>query len=599
MTATRRGKIVTFYSYKGGTGRSMALANIGWILASTGRRVLLIDWDLEAPGLHRYLHPFLQDKELASTPGLINFFVDVAAAARMERAKTEARWFEDHASLVPYTVPVDWEFPQSGLLEFVGAGRQDAGYAVAVTTYNWQAFYDEMGGGVFLEVLKERLRRDYDFVLIDSRTGISDTSGICTVQMPDELVVLFTLNRQSIRGASSIAATADALRRKKNGEPGLRIWPVPTRVELSSEKERLDAAREEARETFQWYVGHIPRSERGFYWDDVEVMHQPYYSFEEVLATFADRPRQKNTMLARMEAIASRITGEATAMPRIPEDARIAWRNRFERENKAEAAKASSQEAYAYVSYNHEDRDVVDQIVERFQAHGVRLWIDSANLRAGDRWLDALGSALEASVAVIVFIGPRAPRDTQFMEWHAAFKKNKPIIPVLINGASSEFLPPELRHYYAASIPGKGKRIPVAAIDRLAADVNHAIQRIATSTATLDPADPQKGRWGGQSTNNSRRLSATVDPISSDFFRITLTVDSTSANEPLTGDVTFHLHPVFSPQERNVPVVNGRAELQLLGWGAFTVGAVADHGITRLEIDLAEDTRFPKVFRER
>src|SRR5581483_10947473 len=41
----RNGRIVTFYSYKGGTGRSMALANVAWLLASGGRRVLVIDWD--------------------------------------------------------------------------------------------------------------------------------------------------------------------------------------------------------------------------------------------------------------------------------------------------------------------------------------------------------------------------------------------------------------------------------------------------------------------------------------------------------------------------------------------------------------------------
>lgn len=34
----RNGRVVTFYSYKGGTGRTMALANIAWILASNGYR---------------------------------------------------------------------------------------------------------------------------------------------------------------------------------------------------------------------------------------------------------------------------------------------------------------------------------------------------------------------------------------------------------------------------------------------------------------------------------------------------------------------------------------------------------------------------------
>lgn len=60
--------IITFYSYKGGTGRSMSLANTAWILASNGCRVLVVDWDLEAPGLHRFFHPFLPDAELRSSP---------------------------------------------------------------------------------------------------------------------------------------------------------------------------------------------------------------------------------------------------------------------------------------------------------------------------------------------------------------------------------------------------------------------------------------------------------------------------------------------------------------------------------------------------
>ena len=49
--------IVTFYSYKGGVGRSMALVNVAELFASWGYRVIVCDWDLEAPGLERYLVP--------------------------------------------------------------------------------------------------------------------------------------------------------------------------------------------------------------------------------------------------------------------------------------------------------------------------------------------------------------------------------------------------------------------------------------------------------------------------------------------------------------------------------------------------------------
>lgn len=66
------GRIITFYSYKGGTGRTMALANTAWILASSGKSVLVVDWDLDAPGLDRFLHPFLSESQLRSTPGCSN-----------------------------------------------------------------------------------------------------------------------------------------------------------------------------------------------------------------------------------------------------------------------------------------------------------------------------------------------------------------------------------------------------------------------------------------------------------------------------------------------------------------------------------------------
>ena len=61
MSESGQGQIITFYSYKGGTGRTMAMANVAWIIASNGKRVLAVDWDLESPGLHKFFHPFLDE----------------------------------------------------------------------------------------------------------------------------------------------------------------------------------------------------------------------------------------------------------------------------------------------------------------------------------------------------------------------------------------------------------------------------------------------------------------------------------------------------------------------------------------------------------
>jgi predicted acylesterase/phospholipase RssA len=53
--------IYTLYSFKGGVGRSMALANLGEMFHEKGLRVIMIDWDLEAPGLETYFYPSTTD----------------------------------------------------------------------------------------------------------------------------------------------------------------------------------------------------------------------------------------------------------------------------------------------------------------------------------------------------------------------------------------------------------------------------------------------------------------------------------------------------------------------------------------------------------
>src|SRR5437868_12502447 len=66
--------IYTFYSFKGGVGRSMALANLAECFREKGLRTLMIDWDLEAPGLESYFFPAGSKEYVAaqSRDGLID-----------------------------------------------------------------------------------------------------------------------------------------------------------------------------------------------------------------------------------------------------------------------------------------------------------------------------------------------------------------------------------------------------------------------------------------------------------------------------------------------------------------------------------------------
>jgi hypothetical protein len=308
------GDVITFYSYKGGTGRSLAVANVAWVLASSGKQVLVIDWDLEAPGLHRYFRPFLNDPDLASTKGLIDFIVECVFESAGNPSATVP-------SLLDFATALEWKF-SSGGIDFVPAGRQDASYATRVNDFPWQKFYEHLGGRAILDGVREELKANYDYVLIDSRTGASDTSGICTIQMPDKLVLCFTMNQQSLQATASVAASVRSQR-----PPGsLQIFPVPMRVDVA-EKEKLDAARQEARRQLDPFLDQrlLPT-----YWGDIEVPYQAFYSYDEALAPFIDAPQSRGTILASAENLARYLSGGAVHTPvSIPEDLRREVRGRL------------------------------------------------------------------------------------------------------------------------------------------------------------------------------------------------------------------------------------------------------------------------------
>jgi hypothetical protein len=599
-----RNRIYTFYSYKGGTGRSMALANVAWILASNRKRVLVIDWDLEAPGLHRYFAPFLPDPELLQSEGLIDFVSDFSEAARFQhrgatesgQATGEGNWYEEYADLLRYAVSLEHEFPGAGTIDFVPAGRQGASYGIRVSSFNWTEFYQKLGGGILLETVKRQLLAEYDYILIDSRTGLSDTAGICTVQMPGELVVFFTLNRQSILGAAAAAHSAAEQRRTTLGESTLRVWPVATRVD-PVEKERLEAARSLARETFAPFVNRtVKRRLRENYWGQVEVPYIPFYAYEEILATIADRPKLRSSMLAAMESLTSAITeGAIKAMPPMLERARVELRARLL--GKAEKARSS---AKFYLSYGTRDlppktiSSIATALEAAFGAENV-VWDHKVPLGAPlMEWLDR---ELESSDCVLFLIGRGWLESEQTQrELQLATSAGKSLVPILVaRDVTWAELPKPLGSVMGFQLPMPQPR----------AGLNQLIERLRSFTPApevrapliRDPDDPQRGRWGGRNQRDGRKLSATVRAVSRSWYAINLTVTSTT-REPLTGKVKFHLHSTFDPNVETVPVVDGQATLTLHAYGAFTVGAETDGGRTRLELDLSTLSQAPKAFRE-
>ncbi|MEU9060721.1 FxSxx-COOH system tetratricopeptide repeat protein [Streptomyces sp. NPDC048430] len=365
MTAGRDGRIVTFYSYKGGTGRTMALANTAWILAANGKRVLAVDWDLEAPGLHRFFHPFLDPSTLGATTGVIDLITEYAWAATNPAQRADD-WHRDYARIQPHAVSLTpealgWEFPRGGTLDFVSAGRQNREYSATVSTFDWDNFYDRLGGGHFFDALRDDMKANYDYVLIDSRTGLSDIADICTVHLPDVLVDCFTLSDQSIDGAASVARQ---IAERYTGRP-ISIFPVPMRID-EGEKEKADAGRALARLKFDRLPRDLSGDELTAYWGAVEIPYRPYYAYEETLATFGDEAGLSNSLLSAFERLTAVVTQqEITSMPPVGEEVRLRIRDAFTRRRPALPADL-------FLSYVAENRMWAD-------------WIESVLTRAGFR----------------------------------------------------------------------------------------------------------------------------------------------------------------------------------------------------------------------
>jgi MinD-like ATPase involved in chromosome partitioning or flagellar assembly len=392
MNSTSDGQIVTFYSYKGGTGRTMALANTAWILASNGLKVLVVDWDLDSPGLHKFFHPFLDPAKVAATAGIIDLITDYAwAATRAEDRSPD--WHREYAQILRHAVSVTWsDFPEGGTLDFVSAGRQNRDYSSAGTSFDWDNFYDRLGGGQFFDALRADMKENYDYALIDSRTGLSDIADICTVHFPDILVDCFTLSDQSIEGAAAVARRIDQRYHDRN----IRILTVPMRID-DGEKEKLDAGRAMARATFDRFPKGFSEEEASRYWNSVEIPYKPFYAFEEILATFGDEPGSPRSMLAAFERLTSAITnGHVRSLPPLSEDLRLRYRDAFTRRRLTPAADI-------HLSYVPEDRMWAAWITSVLNQAGFRVLPHGTGAAAGSVIRDeAQRGAASASRTIVV-----------------------------------------------------------------------------------------------------------------------------------------------------------------------------------------------------
>lgn len=192
--------VVTFYSYKGGMGRSTAMAACASYLAMHyEKRIVIVDCDLEAPGFTNY---YLEEPEVFNyRNGLVEYLLD-------------KDFLEQKVSINKYTWEASKEYAGKGEIHIMPAGNLSdeavPGNNNILELHRTQYLEGlsrlDLSSSQNIVVQFRNLVSDLyeefkpDVILIDSRTGFNDIFGITALHLSTVVVGFFGINAQNIPG---------------------------------------------------------------------------------------------------------------------------------------------------------------------------------------------------------------------------------------------------------------------------------------------------------------------------------------------------------------------------------------------------------------
>ncbi len=288
--------VATFYSFKGGVGRTTLLVNVANVLAARGERVLIWDLDLEAPGVHHF--PGLEPPEPVWQSGFLEWLGQTPPCPTIEptSAWPAEAWMRALGDRVYETRSA------KGRIFVLPAHGTNANLGRAYGAIDWHGLFVDLpahGLHLFSRVRDMLIDRfEPTFLFIDSRTGISDLGGFLTGFLPDCTILVGNYSRQSTEGLRGVYLALDRFatervkaetHRSRRLERVLVASPVPLSL----------PARERGRKRWlDGFSGEAPRSlvevplvENLLYAEDVLVRSAPssdaaraYHAVAEILA---------------------------------------------------------------------------------------------------------------------------------------------------------------------------------------------------------------------------------------------------------------------------------------------------------------------------
>lgn len=195
--ANKHNNVLTFFSYKGGVGRTTSLALTASYLARQGKNIFVVDCDFEAPGLINFFNSAQSDN---CKGGIIEYLNDKS--------------FDEKTNIKDYIYSIEKSYSGSGIINLMSAGNIMHNYEDLVSYLEGLAKLDLQGEKlvkIFDSIIND-INKEFspDVILIDSRTGFNNTFG-ALAQVSQNVVVLAGDDAQNQPGIEYVTKTLNEM----------------------------------------------------------------------------------------------------------------------------------------------------------------------------------------------------------------------------------------------------------------------------------------------------------------------------------------------------------------------------------------------------
>ena len=163
-----KSKIVSFYSYKGGVGRTVTLIQTAHLLADKGKKVAIIDLDIEAPSFNDVF-----EDDINGEKGIINYLYN-----KLYNIKSD-----ENDSIAKFVSKLNVN--SDGEVYVIPAGEISLKYIKMLELLKERRIYENQYITEFIMELEKQYNIDY--VLIDSRTGLNNWGALSIADISDEV----------------------------------------------------------------------------------------------------------------------------------------------------------------------------------------------------------------------------------------------------------------------------------------------------------------------------------------------------------------------------------------------------------------------------